>query len=678
MSLIGCRGDSNKTGYEISSPDGRITISFRLRSGRPYYSVYRDGKRIVDPSRLGLVFEDGVSLVDNLSVEDVETSEFDATWEQPWGEVRFIRNHYRELRVRLVDGAEPRNRMDVAFRAFDDGIGFRYGLPEQPNLGSFEIMDEVTEFDLCGTAKAWWIPAYRYQRYEHLFRESSLAKIDTVHTPLTVEMGNGLFLSIHEAALTDYASMTLMRTSESRLECDLVPWSDGVKVRGKTPHMSPWRTIQIADDPAGLVTSYLILNLNEPNALEDVSWIKPIKYVGIWWGMHIDSYTWGQGPNHGATTENTKRTIDFAARHGFTGVLVEGWNVGWDGDWGDGGTAFRFTDPYPDFDIEALSAYARRRGVQLIGHHETGGGIQNYERQMEEAFALYQRLGIRAVKTGYVAHGQGIRRLDDDGHLLGMEWHHGQWMVNHYRKAVKTAAEHGIMLDVHEPIKDTGIRRTFPNMLTREGARGQEWNAWDPDGGNTPEYTTILPFTRMLSGPFDFTPGIFDIFIENKPDNRVNTTLAKQLALYVVIYNPLQMAADLPENYEGHPAFRFIEDVPCDWEETRVLHAKIGDYVTFVRKDRNSADWYLGSITDDAGRTLKTVCDFLDADRMYVAEIYADAEDTDWITNPLTVDVHQKLVTWETELEIRLAPGGGQAVRFRPATHDETHQIHEY
>ena len=631
------------------------------------------------------MLKDAGPLNQNLTVTGVEHKSFDETWTLPWGEVERIRNHYNELRLSLEEATEAHREMIVVFRVYDDGLGFRYEVPEQDNLSDFEIMDEETEFALAGDHRAWWIPAYGDQRYEYLYTESSISgiyrdkSVRAVHTPLTMETADGLFLSIHEAALTDYASITLVVAEDNTLLCDLVPWSNGVKVKAHTPHQTPWRTIQIAENAGDLITSYLILNLNEPNQLGNVSWVAPGKYVGIWWGMHIGKYTWGSGPRHGATTENAKRTIDFAAKHGLSGVLVEGWNVGWDGDWTRYAYRFNFTTPYDDFDIQEVSAYAAAKGVKLIGHHETGAAVTNYERQMEEAFAYYRDLGIDTVKTGYVGYGQGIERRDEQRRLVGLEWHHGQYMVNHYRKVVETAARYHIMLDVHEPIKDTGIRRTYPNMMTREGARGQEYNAWSGDGGNPPEHTTILPFTRMLAGPFDFTPGVFDLlFDEYRPHNRVNTTLAKQLALYVVIYSPLHMAADLPENYEGHPAFQFIVDVPVDWQDTQVLHAQIGDYVTIARQDRNSEDWYVGSITDERGRTLEAPLSFLEPDRPYVAEIYADAADADWEGNPLAIDITETLVDHITALKLRLAPGGGQAIRLRPATEDEVNRLPAY
>jgi alpha-glucosidase len=454
--------------------------------------------------------------------------------------------------------------------------------------------------------------------------------------------------------------MTLKGSAKHVLQCDLIPWPDGIKVKTATPTQTPWRTIQISETAAGLITSHLILNLNEPNKINDVSWIHPMKYVGIWWGMHIGTYTWGSGPEHGATTENAKRYIDFAAENGFDGVLIEGWNVDWDGTWWENGAIFRFTEPHPDYDITEVARYAKSKGVSIIGHHETGAHIGNYQSQQEEAFKYAKKYGINAIKTGYV----GQNAVSVSGEKV---WHHGQYMVRHYRKVVELAAKYQIMLDVHEPIKDTGIRRTWPNMMTREGARGQEYNAWAEDGGNPVDYFTIIPFTRMLAGPFDYTPGIFDLEFKQagRPNNRVRGTLAKELAIYVVIYSPLHMAADLPENYKDQPALKFIENVPVDWEFTQVPHAQIGDYITIARKDRNSPDWYIGSITDENARQLDLPLTFLDADTRYIAEIYADAPDTDWETNPLAIDIKELAVNQETVLRLSLAPGGGQAIRIR-------------
>ena len=649
-----------QSNYTVKSPNGHIQVEFSLdENGAPFYSVSYKKQPILEPSRLGFLFEGAPPLNQGFIIENIEHSTFDETWEQPWGEVRYIRNHYNELRLHLQEESDLQRELVIVLRVFDDGLGFRYEFPEQPNLTAFQIADEQTEFNFAADHQAWWIPALREHRYEYEFQRSPLSSLKKVHTPLTLETAEGLYLAIHEANLSDYAAMVLAGSGGSALECDLVPWrADGIKVRAATPHQTPWRTLQIAATPGDLITSYLALNLNEPNVLGDVSWVKPGKYIGIWWAIHLGRYTWESGPNHGATTENTKRHIDFAAEHGFDGVLVEGWNVGWDGHWFNSKDAFDFTTPYPDFDLAEVARYAREKDVRLIGHHETGGDVLNYERQMEAAFALYELIGVDTVKTGYASV------LIDDA-----EWHHGQRMVLHHQQVVELAARHKIMLDVHEPVKDTGLRRTYPNLMTREGVRGMEWNAWDQGGGNSPEHTTVIPFTRMLSGPLDYTPGIFDLTYEGRyPDNRVRTTLAKQLALMVVLYSPLQMAADMPENYEGHSAFQFIVDVPVDWEDTIVLNGEIGEYVTIARKDRNSADWYMGSVTDENGRTLEIELSFLDPDVKYVAEIYADDSDADWETNPHGYEIRQELVDSKTNLKLMLAPGGGQAIRLRPAT----------
>jgi alpha-glucosidase len=643
----------------VTSPDEDIVLVFLLANGRPYYNVVFGEQEVIQPSRLGVRLQGTTQFDEGLMLTGFEERSFDEVWRQPWGEVREIRNHFNELAVELSTAEEPARKIRIVFRVFNDGLGLRYEWPEQPELTDFVITDEVTEFRLEEDDDAWSIPAYLVHRYEYLYKRAPVSELGSVHTPLTIEAAEDLYLSIHEAALTDYASMTLQSTGPGVLEADLVPWSDGTKVKARTPFVSPWRTVQIARTPGGLITSYLILNLNEPSRIADTSWIKPGKYVGIWWGMHLENWTWGSGPRHGATTENTRRYIDFASKNGFDGVLVEGWNIGWDGDWTRNGNEFSFTKPYPDFDLEGLAQYAARKNVALVGHHETAFGIDNYERQLEDAFALYKRLGVTAVKTGYV-----------DNNAERFELHHGQYMVRHYRKVVETAARYNIVLDVHEPIKDTGIRRTWPNMMTREGARGMEYNAWATDGGNPPEHETIIPFTRGLAGPFDFTPGVFDLTLESSTRAvkvaRVNTTLAKALANYLVIYSPLHMAADLIENYEGHPALQFILDVPTDWEETVALNGKIGDYVTIARQDRNSSDWYLGSVTDEYARQFDVSLTFLEDGVVYTAEIYADAFGADWETRPTEITISEREVDRDTVLEVRLAPGGGQAVRFKP------------
>ncbi len=655
--------------YRVASPNGRNEVTVEVRQGNLFYSVRRDGRPLLLPSQMGFAFQGATPLRDSLLVlGPPATRTVDQTWSQAWGEVRQVRDNHRELRLNVGESAATGRRFAVVFRAFDDGIGFRYELPQQPNLGDFAITDELTQFVLADDARAWWIPSNRprMDRSEMLYSSSPVSVVDSVQTPLTMETRDGrTVLVIHEANLVDYARMNLAgsRMENRTLRAALAPHADGIKVRGRTPFETPWRTIQIADRVEDIAPSVIGLNLNPPSAIPNTSWIKPMKYVGIWWGMHINTMTWHSGPKHGATTANTKRYIDFAAANGFGGVLVEGWNKGWDGDWIQNAEQFSFTEPYPDYNLRELAAYAKSKGVKLIAHNETSGGTANYERQMEDAFRLYQSLGIDAIKSGYVTD------LTKEGHS-----HHSQFMVRHYRKVIETAARYGIMLDVHEPIHDTGERRTYPNMMTREGARGQEYNAWGGEGGNPPEHETILFFTRMLAGPMDFTPGIFDITIKNATgtarephDPRVRTTLAKQLALYVVLYSPMHMAADVIENYENQPAFQFIKDVAVDWDTTRVIDGRIGDYVVVARKQRGADQWFLGAITDEEGRTFNVPLDFLPRGRSYVAEVYADGPGAHWLTNPLPVAITRQNVTSASRLRLALAPGGGQAIRLRPA-----------
>ncbi|TVR28325.1 MAG: glycoside hydrolase family 97 protein [Balneolaceae bacterium] len=650
----------------VDSPSGIHTVTFEIPDGYPQYSVERDGQPILNPSLLGFELQGAPDLSGPFALISIETRTFDETWTQIWGEKKHIRNHFNELKIDLRETGELERELSIIFRVFDDGIGFRYEFPEQENLKEFNILDELTEFNLTGDHTTWWIGAYQWNRFEYLTEETPLSKADTVHTPFTMRTENGLYLSIHEAALVDYSTMTLERTEGYSLKANLMPWHDGIRVRTSAPTVTPWRTIQIADNPGDLITSYLILNLNEPNKLEDTSWIKPAKYVGIWWEMHLDKSTWGPGPNHGATTENTKRYIDFAAEHGFDHVLVEGWNVGWDENWYESGAVFSFTEPMEDFDLEAMAQYALDSGVRLMGHHENSATIEHYEAQVEDGFKLYNELGIRAVKTGYVGHGQEIFWTDEEGYR-NYEWHHGQHMVRHHQQIVELAAEYKIMLNVHEGVKDTGLRRTWPNLMTREVARGQEYNAWGEDQGNPPNHVLYLPFTRNLAGPFDYTPGIVDLlFDEYRPDNRVNHTLAKELALYVVIYSPLHMAADLPENYEKYPEpLRFIKDVPVDWYDTQVLNADVGQYVTIVRKDINSDDWYLGSITDEEPRSFVIDLHFLEEGLEYIAEIYRDTDDAHWETNPYGFETAELTVKKGDRFTLTLSPGGGQAIRFK-------------
>ena len=666
----------------VASPDGRNKVGVAVNDGKLYYILSRDGRPLLLPSMLGFEFKGAPTLRDGLRIVGTKRATHDETWTQPWGEVAHVRDHHNELTVSVAETAAPGRRFDFVVRAFNDGIGFRYELPAQPGLGEFVISDELTQFNLADDAKSWWIPSNRprLDRSEMLYSSSPVSLIDSVQTPLTMQTRPGTFMVIHEANLVDYARMNIAgpRMESRLLRVALAPWQNGDKVRGHTPFVTPWRTIQIADKAADLSPSVLGLNLNPPNVLPDVSWIKPMKFIGIWWGMHIggtppgqfgdfeDSLrymSWHSGPRHGATTANTKRYIDFAAANGIGGVLVEGWNTGWDGDWIKNANAFSFTQAYPDYDLPALAKYAHDKGVKLIVHNETSGGIVNYERQLEAAFSLYHSLGLDAIKSGYVTD------TTPEGNS-----HHSQFMVRHYRKVIETAAKYHIMMDVHEPIHDTGERRTYPNWMSREGARGQEYNAWGGEGGNPPEHETNLYFTRMLAGPMDFTPGIFDLLIERgtgRPrrleEPHPRTTLAKQLALYVVIYSPLQMAADLPENYVNQPAFQFIRDVAVDWDTSKTIDGKIGDYVIVARKAKNSEEWFLGAITDEEARTFDVPLSFLTRGQKYVAEIYADGPGANWVTNPLPVAISKRNVDSSTHLTVVLAPGGGQAIRIRPA-----------
>lgn len=654
--------------WTVRSPDGRMLATVELREGRLTWALLRDGKALVLPSALGFAFRGAPALRDGLRIIDSARASHDEWWTQPWGEVARVHEQYNELAIAAEEVAAPARRFTLRLRLFDDGLGFRYELPAQPALGAFEIEDELTEFSLADNARAWWLPSDRprMDRSEMLYHAGPVSVLGRVQTPLTLQTRDGrTFMVIHEANLEDYARMNLVgRHLEDRtLRADLAPMAGGVKVVGHTPFVTPWRTLQVADRAEELAPSLLGLKLNPPPSAPAASWIKPMKYVGIWWGMHIGKYTWASGPRHGATTARTREYIDFAAANGFGGVLVEGWNTGWDGDWIVNRNAFSFTQSYPDYDLPALAAYARQKGVALIVHNETSGGIQNYERQLDSAFALYERLGLHAIKSGYVTDTTG------EGHS-----HWSQFMVRHYRKVIEAAARHGIMVDVHEPMHDTGERRTWPNMMTREGARGMEYNAWAGDGGNPPEHEVNLFFTRLLAGPMDYTPGVFDLLLargtgraRRDDEPRVNTTLAKQLALYVVLYSPMQMAADLPEHYEHQPAFQFIRDVAVDWDTTRVVSGRIGDYVMVARRARGTQEWFVGAITDEEGRSLSLPLDFLPKGRRYVAEIYADGPTAHWKDNPFPVAIGRKVVTSATTLRVVLAPGGGQAIRLRPA-----------
>ena len=684
--LISCTKEPAQ--LSVTSPNGINSIDFQLsEDGTPYYFVNHNDKIVVDSSSMSFDFKNQESLKDGLSIINSTTNTIDETWEMPWGEQKDVVNNYNELVVELEETQAPNRKFNIYFRAYDDGIGFRYEFLPQQNIDSIIIMDENTEFQLTEDYTTWWIPG-DWDIYEHLYNTTKISEIDAiskrnnadlaqtyipenaVNTPVTMRGANGLHLSFHEANLTDYAGMTLKVDNESLLLTSELVGSNrlGYKVKRELPFKTPWRSIQIADRAGDLIESKLIVNLNEPNKLGDISWFKPKKYVGIWWEMHVGKSTWdyagSQDMNtftkdlkptgkHGATTENTKRYIDFAAKNNITGVLVEGWNTGWEHWIGfeDREGVFDFVTPYPDYDLEELNRYAKEKGVDIIMHHETSAAPRTYEQQLDTAYQLMNQLGIHSVKTGYVG------KIIPEG-----EYHHGQWMVNHYRKVLETGAKYNVAINAHEPIKATGIRRTYPNAIAREGLRGQEFNAWSADGGNPAEHLPIVAFTRMLAGPIDFTPGVFDIEIPSKENNRVSTTLAQQLALYVVIYGPVQMACDLPENYEGKPALQFIRDVGVDWDESKVLNGEVGDYVSIARKERETGNWFVGGITDENAREVTIDFDFLDDGVEYEAIIYKDAEDANYENNPTAITIEDIDIGKDSSLTVQMAEGGGFAI----------------
>ena len=643
---------------EVTSPDGTIRLAFAVDSaGRMTYSVTDGGVRLFEPSRLGFEAAE-TDLGGGFAVENVSRTSVDETWTQPWGENKENRSRYNEMAVRLRNGGGV--RLTLRFRVFDDGLGFRYEY-EACGADSLRVTDELTEFRFAADGDSWTIPA-SFDTYELLYRKLPLSELADANTPATFKVG-GLYGSIHEAALYDFPEMTLRKTDGLAFKSDLAPLPDGTKAHVGNKFTTAWRTVQLAPDAVGLINSSLILNLNEPSKIGDTSWIRPMKYVGVWWGMHLGVETWAMDDRHGATTENAKRHIDFAAANNIQGVLFEGWNEGWE-NWG-GSQSFDFTKPYADFDVAEIVRYARERGIEIIGHHETGGNIPDYERQLERAVKWYADLGIHNLKTGYA------------GGISGGNNHHGQYMVRHYQHVVETAAKYRMTVNAHEPIKDCGIRRTWPNMMSREGARGKEWDAWS--AGNPPSHEVTLPFTRLLAGPMDFTPGTFDILYENtrnsprrklwncgpEVDMRVNTTLAKQIAEWVIIYSPVQMASDLIENYEGHPAFRFFRDFDADCDWSRALAGEPGEFVAVVR--RAGENYFLGAATDEQPRTLSLPLDFLKPGTKYRATIYADGPNADWKTNPTSYTISEREVSSADTLEVAMAPGGGQAVSFMPA-----------
>lgn len=642
----------------VSSPDERLTIALvEDDQGEIRYQVSRQGYgQVINASTVGFAFKDMPELT-RFKVLHSEHKSVAEQWQSAWGQNKSHQDNHNELVVNLQE-KEGERLINLRFRAFNDGIGFRYEFPQQSAMSKLVISDEKTQFVLPDDHQAWWIEA-DYNSYEKPYQHTSLSQVKHANTPLTMVASNGLHISIHEAALTNYASMTLKSTAKNTLEAELVPWQNGDKVRAQLPFNTPWRTIQISEDAAGLIDSDLIVNLNEPSQIADTSWITPMTYMGIWWEIHLGVGKWQMGERHAATTERAMQYIDFAHDNNVGGVLFEGWNKGW-GNWGE---REAYVVPADDFDLPKVANYAKEKGVRIIGHNETEGRIAAYETHMEEIFKIYSDAGINIVKTGYVA---------PKGFVNG-EHHQGQFGVEHYRKVVKLAAQYHIMIDAHEPIKATGIRRTWPNMMTREGARGGEYNAWSE--GNSAKYLLTLPFTRLLAGPMDYTPGTFDIDYSHfagkrfdwdgnpqSKDYRVHTTLARQLADMLILYSPLQMASDVLENYQDHPAFTFIRDLDVDFDASFVAHAKIAEYITVVRRSGNV--WYIGSATDEKARTLSLPLDFLPENTTFIAEIYRDADNAHFLNNPEAYVIEHLEVTSQDILSLSLAAGGGQAIRL--------------
>ena len=683
----------------VTSPNGIVSIDFQLKNGIPTYKVDYKGKPVIKESRLGLELRDGKNLMDGFEQLNATTSTFDETWQPVWGEVKEIRNHYNELLAELKQPSTDRY-MNIRFRVYDDGVGFRYEFPQQKNLVYFVIKEEHSQFAMTGDHTAWWIPG-DYDTQEYDYTESKLSEIRSllpnavtsnasqtvfsptgVQTSLQMKTDEGLYINLHEAALVDYSCMHLNLDDKNLVfESWLTPDADGFKGRLQAPCHSPWRTVMVSDDARDILSSHLILNLNEPCKIEDTSWIKPVKYMGVWWEMIAGGKPWSytndipsvklgetdyrkvkSNGNHPANTRNVKKYIDFAAKHGFDQLLVEGWNVGWE-DWfgNQKDYVFDFVTPYPDFDIEQLNRYAHDKGIRLMMHHETSGSSRNYERHLEQAYQLMNKYGYTAVKSG------------DVGNILPYgEHHYGQWMNNHYLYCVVEAAKHKIMVNAHEAVRPTGLCRTYPNLIGNESARGTEYQAF---GGSKTFHTTVLPFTRLQGGPMDYTPGIFEMNISKlNPNNssHVNATLANQLALYVTMYSPLQMAADLPENYERFmDAFQFIKDVPVDWDNSIYLEAEPGKYVTVARKEKGTNNWFIGSATGDANHQSVISLDFLEKGKNYIATIYADTKDTDYKLNPQSYQIVKGLVNSKNKLKINTVEAGGYAVSLFEVTNSD-------
>ena len=647
----------------VSSPGNVVTATIVTdRDGRALYSVTRQGKAVIAESELGFLLTDGPQLRKNFEITGEKRAGHDDTWTQPWGEWSTIRNHYNELRVSLRETTGLKRAFDVVFRVYDDGVGFRYEFPDQTNLKTARIAEELTEFNFAEDGTAWWKPAFLYNREEYLYQRTPLSAVGTADTPVTIKLASGTYVALHEAVLIDYSGMAVMKTTGNALKAVLTPGSGAPKVVRAAPFTTPWRTLIISPDAPGIYMSHLMLNLNEPNRLGDVSWFKPGKFAGVWWNMIKGEWTWARGPKHGATNEHVKQYIDFASANGIPYVLVEGWNVGWDGDWFGNGYDMDFGKPTEDFDADMLARYARSKRVALVGHNETGGSASHYEKQFDRAFGFARDHGIGVVKTGYVADAGQIMRELPDGSIV-REWHEGQWMANHHVRVLEAAAKYHVAIDSHEPIKGTGLNRTYPNWVGREGSRGMEYNSWP--GKNPPEHEANLVFTRMLEGPMDFTPGVLSL--TGQGGSAILSTLAKQLALYVVLYSPVVMLADTPEHYADYPReMVFMRQVPTDWSDTRMLAGEPGDYAVIARKAKASADWYLGAVGDEEARTVTVKLDFLAPGKHYEAQIYRDGDDADYRTDKRhSIIIEKRRVTRDDTMTLALAPGGGQAIRFQ-------------
>ena len=684
---------------QMASPNGGIVVNFDVNGGKPTYSVLYKGAQVVKPSTLGLELTDADDLMTGFELVKVDDSSFDETWQPVWGENRDIRNHYNQMCAQLKQ-TKTNRLVNICFRVYDDGVGFRYEFPQQKDLVYFVVKQEHTQFAMPGDITAWWI-AGDFDTQEYDYTESKLSEVrglmkgsisdnasqtqfspTGVQTSIQLRTNEGVNINIHEAALVNYSCMHLELDDKNYVfESWLTPDAQGNMAHMQCPCTTPWRTLIISDDARDMLASNLILNLNEPCKLEDTSWIKPVKYVGVWWEMigggkqwsytfdlpsvQLETLDYSKTKPHGqhpANNDNVKRYIDFAAQHGFDQVLVEGWNVGWEDWFGHSKDyVFDFVTPYPDFDVDMLNKYAHDRGVKIMMHHETSASARNYERHMEQAYQFMNKYGYNSVKSGYV------------GNIIPRgEHHYGQWMNNHYLYAVKQAAKHHIMVNAHEAVRPTGLCRTYPNLIGNESARGTEYESF---AGNKPSHTTVLPFTRLQGGPMDYTPGIFEMDMKKVNPNsqgHVNSTLARQLALYVTMYSPLQMAADYPEHYERFmDAFQFIKDVAVDWDKSIYLEAEPGRYITAARKAKGTDNWFLGNTTSEHGHKSKLALDFLDADKKYIATIYEDAKDAHYQTNPQAYNIRRGIVTAKTILNLTAAPGGGYAISIMPAASPE-------